>query len=108
VLSGGKSGDYFKGLPIAIGRKKPRDEAVNGRSRCRRNGGHFGSFAGKPLQLIFGVHKTHAAAAVWFYLQYAPKNVRMQIIFGAAVSGGYIFFMGFCPRKGGRSVYGIY
>ena len=30
VWSGGKSGDNFKGLPIAIGREEPGHEAVDG------------------------------------------------------------------------------
>lgn len=35
VWSGGKSGDYIKGLPIAIGRKEPGHEAAyGGRRRC--------------------------------------------------------------------------
>ena len=39
VWSGGKSGDYIKGLPIAIRRKVPGHEAAHGwRRRC--SGGH--------------------------------------------------------------------
>ena len=37
VWSGGKSGDNFKGLPIAIGRKKPGHEAAHGRRWCSRS-----------------------------------------------------------------------
>ena len=36
VWSGGKSGDYIKGLPIAIGRKEPGHEAAHGRCWCSR------------------------------------------------------------------------
>ena len=38
VLSGGKSGDNFKGLPIAIRREEPGHQAAHGRWRC---GGHW-------------------------------------------------------------------
>ena len=51
VWGGGKSGDYFKGLPIAIGRKIPGHETVDGwRRRCPgRHPAH--SFVGNLVQL---------------------------------------------------------
>ena len=40
VLSGGKSGDHFKGLPIAIRRKVSGYEAADGGRRCRPDWHH--------------------------------------------------------------------
>ena len=52
VWSGGKSGDNFKGLPIAIRREKPGYETIDG--GCgRRNRGHgAGAPAVRPVHRL--------------------------------------------------------
>lgn len=56
VWSGGKSGDNFKGLPIAIGREKSGYEAAHGRRRRGPDRHHAGPFA------VWSVQLTAAAA----------------------------------------------